>query len=120
MFGHVYTYSCILVWFLVIYFLPCDVFFRSNIIKYLEDNLTHSSEQIRSLSLEMLCCTVPRLGNKTDSLLKPLLPKVFLCLRKDESKELKTKALHFLRGYFQHTRRLSGYSIIKHNNIRTF
>ncbi|XP_054706915.1 uncharacterized protein LOC129216723 [Uloborus diversus] len=76
---------------------------RSNVVRFLDSHLTSSSVRVRYLTLELMCCTVPRLGSKTDYLLNPVMPKVIRRLGAEEGKEMKLKALHFLRAYFRHT-----------------
>ncbi|XP_035216339.1 uncharacterized protein LOC118189783 [Stegodyphus dumicola] len=73
---------------------------RSNVIKFLDSHLEDQCERVRYMTLDQLCCTVPRLGNRTDSLLSPIMPKVFKFFKQEETKDVKLKALHFLRVFF--------------------
>ncbi|KAF8773897.1 TOG array regulator of axonemal microtubules like protein [Argiope bruennichi] len=77
---------------------------RSKTVKFLGDHIFSPCERVRYLALDLLCGTVPRLDDKTDSLLYPLASKVIQCLSENSSREVETKALHFLRTYARHTK----------------
>ncbi|GFU52509.1 TOG array regulator of axonemal microtubules protein 1, partial [Nephila pilipes] len=82
---------------------------RTKTVKFLEAHIFNSCDRVRHLALDLLCGTVPRLDDKTDSLLRPLLTKVIHCLNGNSPKDVKMKALHFLRAYRRHTKNLRSF-----------
>ncbi|XP_015929307.1 uncharacterized protein [Parasteatoda tepidariorum] len=80
---------------------------RNNLVKFLVEHLSSENERVRYSSLDLLCCAIPRLENKTDPLLMPVLPKVMRCMHEAEMKETILKALHFFRSLFRHTKDMS-------------
>ncbi|GFR33752.1 TOG array regulator of axonemal microtubules protein 1 [Trichonephila clavata] len=82
---------------------------RTRLIKFLEAYIFNPCERVRFLALDLLCGTVPRLDDKTNSLLRPLMPKVIHCLDENSAKDVKMKALHFLRIYSKCTKNLRGF-----------
>ncbi|GFS44625.1 TOG array regulator of axonemal microtubules protein 1 [Trichonephila inaurata madagascariensis] len=82
---------------------------RTRLVKFLDAYIFNPCERVRFLALDLLCGTVPRLDDKTDSLLRPLMPKVIHCLDENSAKDVKMKALHFLRIYDRYTKNLRGF-----------
>ncbi|GFY25190.1 TOG array regulator of axonemal microtubules protein 1 [Trichonephila clavipes] len=81
---------------------------RTRLVKFLEAYIFNPCERVRFLALDLLCGSVPRLDDKTDSLLRPLMPKAIHCLDENSAKDVKMKALHFLRIYSRYTKNLRG------------